>query len=394
VIRAGLLAFALVTAAAADEGEARKASAYKRLDQFVTRHMRENNTPGLVVAITNGERLLAVRSYGFSDLATRTLVTPATVFPIGSISKALTPTALFQLHEAGKVDLNAPPARYLPWLPVNSSYTPFTIHHLLSHTAGLPSDRDDLPSTLYAAFAVHEQAVGFAPGEGFAYSNVGYALLGRVVEAAAGMPLGEFERTTIFEPLGMTAAQGSIANANRSRIAVGYPAYHDDRPFHSSHPVRQEPWVEWESGDGNVAVSSTDMAAFSRMLLNRGAGPRGRILSEASFRVMTQHAVKIRDGLHYGYGITLREKGILAHRGGMVGYTAMLLVDTEEGIGIAVLTNGGVCDPDVVAGFALDLIRAVSQKNALPAEPPSPAVVSNAAEYAVSMLLPAGRDLS
>ena len=95
--------FALMTAAAADVREVWYAAAYKRLDQFVTRHMRESNTPGLVVAITNRERLLGVRSYGFSDLAMRTLVTPAMVFPIGSISKAFTATALLQVHEAGKV---------------------------------------------------------------------------------------------------------------------------------------------------------------------------------------------------------------------------------------------------------------------------------------------------
>jgi CubicO group peptidase (beta-lactamase class C family) len=101
---------------AADEREA-----YKRLDQFVARQMRENNTPGIAVAITDRERLLSVRSYGFANLTTKTPVTPGTVFPIGSISKAFAATSLLQLHEAGKVDLNAQPARYLPWLRINSS---------------------------------------------------------------------------------------------------------------------------------------------------------------------------------------------------------------------------------------------------------------------------------
>jgi hypothetical protein len=265
---------------------------------------------------------------------------------------------------------------------------------LLSHTAGLPSDRDDLPSTLYAAFAVHDQAAGFPPGEMFSYSNIGYQILGQVVEAVAGMPLGEFERAGIFEPLGMTAAEGSIGNANRARIASGYPVYYDDRPFHFSQPLAPGQWVEWHTGDGNIAVSAIDLSAFLRMLLNRGASPRGRILSEDGFRLLTQRAVSIRDELHYGYGITVSEKGILAHSGGMVGFTAMLLADPAERIGIAVLTNGGACQPQAVANFTRDLVLAASRKASLPAEPHPPARVLNAADYAGEYGSPDGKRLT
>jgi CubicO group peptidase (beta-lactamase class C family) len=356
--------------------------------------MRENSTPGMAVAITNRERLLRVRYYGFSNLTTLVPVTQGTLFPIGSISKIFTATAVLHLHKSGKVDLNAPPARYLPWFRVKSSYAPFTIHHLLSHTAGLPSNRDDLPSTLYAAFAVHEQAVGFAPGERFAYSNVGYQVLGRVVEAAAGKSLGDFQRAAIFEPLGMTSSEGSITNANRSRMAVGYPVHHDDRPFHSSQPITPGSWVEWDAGDGNIAVNAMDLAAFLRMLLSRGASPRGRILAEETFRLLTQRVIPIREGLHYGYGITIDEKGILAHSGGMVGYTAMLLADPGEGIGIAVLTNGGACDPKPVADFVRDLVVAAARKADLPAEPLPAARVVNAADYVGEYVSPDGKKFS
>ena len=389
----GATAVALCSGASEQRDEP-YAPAYKRLDQFAPRYMRENNTPGMAVAITNRERLLMVRCYGFSDLAARTPVTPGTVFPIGSISKIFTAIALLQLQQSGKVDLNAPPARYLPWFQVRSSYAPFTIHHLLSHTAGLPSDRDDLPSTLYAAFAVHEQPVGFAPGERFAYSNVGYQILGRVVEAAASISLNDFERAGIFEPLGMTSSEGSITNANRTRMAVGYPVYHDDRPFHSSQPITPGPWVEWDAGDGNIAVTAVDLAAFLRMLLSRGASPRGRILSEENFRLLTQRTVPIREGLHYGYGITIDDKGVLAHSGGMVGYTAMLLADPGEGIGIAVLTNGGVCDPKPVAAFIRDLVVAIARKADLPAEPLPAAKVENAADYVGEYVSPGGKKFS
>src|SRR5581483_5354354 len=269
----------------------------------------------------------------------------------------------------------------------------FTIHHLLTHTAGLPSDRDDLPSTLYASFAVHEQPAGFAPGERFAYSNVGYQILGQVVEAVAGRALGDFERAAIFNPLEMASSEGSITNAIRTRIAVGYPDYYDDRPYHSSQPIAPGPWVEWDAGDGNIAVTPVDLAAFLRMLLSRGSSPRGRILSEDNFGLLTQRAVPIREGLHYGYGITIDEKGSLAHSGGMVGYTAMVLADPAEGIGIAVLTNG-VCDPKRVADFVRDLMVATSRKTELPAEPLPASRVLNAADYVGEYVSPGGKKFS
>jgi hypothetical protein len=179
----------------------------------------------------------------------------------------------------------------------------------------------------------------------------------------------------------MTSSEGSIANANRTRMAVGYPVHHDDRPFHFSQPITPGPWVEWDGGDGNIGATAEDLAAFLRMLLSRGASPRGRILSEEDFRLLTQPSVAIREGLHYGYGITIDEKGILAHSGGMVGYTAMLLADPGEGIGIAVLTNGGACDPKPIADFIRDLVVAAARKADLPAEPHPATKVLNAVDY-------------
>src|SRR5690242_18693415 len=108
-----------------------------RLDNFIPRKMAAALTPGLALALTDGERLLAVRTYGYAGLAAHAPVTPDTLFEIGSQGKTFTAIAILQQVEAGRIDLDAPVTRYLPWFAIQSVYGPITIHHLLSHTAGL-----------------------------------------------------------------------------------------------------------------------------------------------------------------------------------------------------------------------------------------------------------------
>ncbi len=317
--------------AAAQEEGVRLQRAYERVDEFVAWHMREAATPGLALALTSREELLRVATYGFADLKTRTPVTPETLFEIGSISKSFTAIALLQLRDEGRFDPRAPITRYLPWFQIQSDYEPITAHHLLSHTAGIPRDRDDIPSSAYSAVALRERATGYAPGKKFAYSNVGYQLLGTLLESLEQQPYAEIIRRRIFEPLGMEATAPVITFDIRPRIATGYERLYDDRPSHSSHPIVEAPWFEYGAGDGSIAATPPELAAYLRMLLNRGVGPHGRVLSEESFALLVQRAVKPDDEKdeYYGCGMGTRlEDGhtLFAHGGGMVGYTSMLLV--------------------------------------------------------------------
>ena len=107
------------------------------LDRFVARRMAASAAPGLALALTDRARLPRVATYGYADIAARSPVTPATLFDIASVGKCFTAVALLQQRDAGRLDLQAPVARYLPWIPVQSSHRPIAAHHLLSHTAGI-----------------------------------------------------------------------------------------------------------------------------------------------------------------------------------------------------------------------------------------------------------------
>ena len=130
--------------------------AFKRLDQFIEQKMKIANVPGMAVAVTDREKLLRVSTYGFADVAAQTRVTPEMLFEIGSITKSFTSIALLQLREEGRLDLHEPVMRYLPWFEVQSVYEPITLHHLMSHTAGIIMGAEFTGEARYEVWALRE----------------------------------------------------------------------------------------------------------------------------------------------------------------------------------------------------------------------------------------------
>jgi D-alanyl-D-alanine carboxypeptidase len=370
----------------------------QRLDQFVAQRMRQDRTPGLALAITSRDSTLAISTYGFADLRARVPLTPDHLFEIGSVSKSFTALALLQQRDAGRFDPQAPIAKYLPWFSIKSRFGPIAGHHLLTHTAGIPRDRDDIPSSLFQAAALRDRETGSAPGARYAYSNIGYQVLGYALAEIAGRPYSEVVRDRILRALNMTASEAQFTHETRLRMAVGYESLYDDRPSHSSHPVVPATWLEYAAGDGSIASTPGDMAAYVRMLLNRGRGPNGQLISEDSFALFTQRAIATGERQWYGYGITVREvdgRTVLSHSGGMVGYASSLAADLTDGLGVFVMVNGPGA-AGAAADFALRLARAAQSGTPLPEMPAAedafdiPAADSYAGTYAA----PDGRRLT
>jgi len=372
--------------------------ALKRLDQFIEQKMKVANVPGMAVAVTRREKLLRVSTYGFADVSAQTRVTPEMLFEIGSISKSFTSIALLQLREEGRLDLHEPVTRYLPWFEVQSEYEPITLHHLMSHTGGIIMGAEFTGEASYEVWALRETEATAPPGTYYHYSNVGYKALGVVLEELLGQHYGDIIRERILDPLGMTATEPIITHETRKRLAVGYEGFYDDRPLPQGRPLAPATWLEYASGDGSMASTPTDMAAYLRMLMNRGQGPRGRILSEESFDLMSQRVIEAKEegpvlsGVEgkdsfYGYGLDIREVDghtYIGHGGGMVGYYSYILADMDDGLGVVVLMNGpGGQSDEEIAMFALKLLRAGLHDQGLPPVPPvDPTKVENAAEYA------------
>lgn len=383
-----LWALAAALASACSRGTApgdTGAVAFERLDRFVARHMRAWSTPGLALAVTDRDRLLRLSVYGVADLSSRAPLTPEHRFEIGSISKSFTAIALMQERENGRFDPQAPVTRYLPWFRVRTRHAPLTGHHLLTHTGGIPGDRDDIPPSAPMAMvaALSERQTGYAPGIHYAYANTGYQVLGILLETLAAQPYPDVIRARILAPLGMVHTEAALTNALRPSLAVGYVSIYDDRPYHRSHPLAIATWQEYGAGDGGVSSTPADLATYLRMLLNHGAAPGGRLISEESFALLIQRAIPSGEGWRYGYALRVREEDghtIFGHSGGMVGYSSMLLGDLEDGVGVVVFVNGPG-EPEEVATYALRLLTATAHGKPLP-EVPEPGFLAREGEPA------------
>ena len=367
--------------------------AFEEIGLYVENRMREVNMPGLALAVTDRERLLRVAPFGYADLASGRQVQPGTMFEIGSIGKSFTNVALLQLRDEGRLDLQAPVSRYLPWFEVQSDYGPITIHHLMTHTSGLVSGTDIGTHGLYESWALRDSRTGAPPGEYFRYSNIGYKTLGFLLEEVDDRSYQESIHARVLDPLGMRDSHPVIGFETRKREAVGYRSFYDDRPEHRDHGLAPALWTEYGVGDGCQASTAEDMATYLRMLMNGGSGPASRLMSEDSFRLMTQRAIPTQQwgGAYYGYGLTLADVDghpYLGHGGSTTGFVAAMVADLDDGIGVVVLVNGYVESYGTI-GMAMQmlrLLRAGSHQQEMPPPLPvtDPELIGNAADYAGS----------
>ena len=381
-----LLITLLCQSATASESD-RLQAAFERIDASVMQHMEREGTVAGVIALTDRDGLLWEKAFGTADRESRKPATTETLFQIASITKSFTAIALLQWVDDGRLRLDAPVSDYLPWFSVRSDFEPIRVHHLMTHTAGIPANRDDIPSSPYMALALREQLAAWPPGERFHYSNVGYQVLHVLLEKVSGKSWAENVGKRILQPLGMADSELAITNSNRDRQAVGYLPSLADRPHHVSRPLVRAPFVEYSFGDGCIVATASDMARYLRMLLHRGQGPAGRILSASGFAAFATPWIQPWGATAYGYGIAVREKeGLqLLHGGGSVGASAMIAADLGSGIGAAVMLTGPG-NPQALALFALETLKAAMAGETLPALPVEvdSMRVENAEEFAGS----------
>jgi CubicO group peptidase (beta-lactamase class C family) len=351
----------------------RYAAALEQIRAFAEQQLRENGAPGYQIALTDRDGLIAHLELGCANIDSRAPILPETLFEFGSIGKSFTAICYLQLAEAGRVDLHAPITEYLPWFSVQSVYEPVTIHHLLTHTAGIIGGTDFTPGQEFEVWSLRNTTTGTPPGTFFHYSNIGYKALGLALERIEGKPYAAIIKERIFDPLGMTNASAVIDATIRPRLAVGYQPEFDDRPRLPAHGLVPAPWLETNTADGCLSASATDLAIYLRMLLNRGAFPGGRLISEESFRLMTTSHIDTADGGGYGYGYALAIQvdpatGAFGHGGGMVGYVSSMEGNLDSGLGAVVFTNSMNATAPV-ALYALKALAAVQSGEEVPLLP-------------------------
>lgn len=359
----------------------------EQLERYIQRWRKEFNAPGLAIAATDSEKLIWHSTSGVSDIGTQAPVTPDTLFEIGSLGKPFTNIALLQLRDEGKLDVYAPVSQYLPWFQVKTEFPPIAPHHLMSQTGGIIQGTDLAPHGLYESWALCHTRAGAPPGELCSYSNVGYKTLGFLVEKLTGQSFADAIQQRVLAPLEMDQTHAAITYDTRRKAATGYACVYDDRPEHPSYGLVPAIWSEYGTGDGCQASTAADMGKYLRLLINRGQGPKGRVISTESFGLLTQHVIWTGTD-YYGYGLAMYPAGdrfLIGHGGATAGFTSAIIVDPDYKLGVVALANLAG-EPDAVlqlTRYVLSVVRAARCNEDLPPVPVNnPSSVSNAAEYA------------
>lgn len=370
----------------------------EKLDNYLARYLPAMNAPGLTLGLTDTRETRRVACYGYANLDQRLPVAPDHLFQIGSITKSFVALVILQLHEEGKLDLHAPVLNYLPDLPIVTEYGAVTIHHLLTHTSGLPDNIG-----IFTGDPAGRLVQGFAPGEHFHYCNPGFAILGLLAAKLDGRPWRVLAQDRLLTPLGMSSTRPVITTADRARAAVGYEPFWDDQVYPRQGRLAPAANLIMDDTAGCIASTPADMARYARMLLNRGQGPHGRIVSEESFGRMSTPYIKADEfspTASYGYGIavdTLDGHKILRHTGGMVAFASSIHVDLDGGFAAFASINAMQgYRPIAVTEYAVRLLRAEGESKNLPAAPSidDPSEVSNATDYAGTFTASDGRTLA
>jgi CubicO group peptidase (beta-lactamase class C family) len=280
-----------------------------------------------------------------------------------SITKLFTATAVMQLADAGRLGLDEPVSRYLPRLRVAKNGRDATVRHLLSHLAGLRNPRPvswihlaDEPGpgldALVSRVIGSSPELGSRPGDRFSYSNLGYLLLGQIIERVSGERYEDYIQRRVLQPLGCDATGFAVpadeATGHQRRLSfMGLAARWmlDSKFFEESvdgyWPLRR--FTVDGAPYGGLIGPIGDLLAFAKMVLRDGMGERARVLEEHSVQEML-HEVKNTRGreLPIGLGWHLgQEDGrvIVYHLGGGGGYRSELRIHLALGYAVAVLAT-------------------------------------------------------
>jgi len=371
--------------------------AVDQIDRLMKHRVGTTLGPGLSLALTTKDEPVAVRSYGVANADSGEPVTDRTLFQIGSITKHFTAAACMRLHERGKIAFDAPVTDYLPWFEVKSRFkTPVTIHHLLTHTAGLVMMIDSYPWSLWQTWLLRDTELGFEPGARHSYSNVGYNVLQCVIQKITGQSFDDALRELVFAPLGMQESYGEIQNGLHDRLAKGHKySAHDDRPVPRPNKQTVVNWFEMSAGCASVVTTSTDLARFLRMLLRGGRADDGSsFLSAESFKTMTQPHAKMEgffEGTTQGYGLLIERSEVTGGHprviggGENLGFEATMYGDLDAGLGVIVFNNSFDV-PWTETRWMLDTLLAASAGARLPEWTEKPGGSALSAEEAAAFV--------
>jgi len=302
-----------------------------KLDEYMNALVSQGRFSGSVLVARDGKVVFS-KGYGQANSEWDIPNTPQTKFRLGSITKQFTAVSILLLQERGKLNVEDPVCKYFDKCP--DTWKEITIHHLLSHTAGLPNFTSFpdytktmmIPTTMDSLISrFKDKPLDFAPGQKMSYSNSGYVVLGYIVEKVSGGRYEDFVQKNIFEPLKMMDTGYDHHDRILKNRATGYSLI-DGKKANSLH-------IDMTIPHGAGALYSTvgDLFLWNEALFS------DKLLSAKSRELMMTPVKN-----NYGYGLVMQKnsnRDTVSHGGGINGFSTFLVRFLEEKLTIVVLRN-------------------------------------------------------
>lgn len=374
-----ILAF-LSTAAAGDDrlaSDPRVRTALEAARIWLEAQRAYERIPGISAAIVHDQEILWSGAYGYSDLSQEKPTAADTIYSICSISKLFTSIAVMQLRDAGKLRLDDPVEKHLPWFKIQKTAPEgpeITIEGLLTHASGLPRESEFpywtapdyvFPTREQVKEKIASQRTLYPAERHFQYSNLGLTLAGEVVAAVSGEPYGEYVKGHILGPLGLTGTTPEIpADQKGRRLATGYSILtRDGKPIEM--PFLQVRGIAPAAGFASTAEDLAKFASWQFRLLEKGGT---EILNANTLREMYRiHWVEPDFETTRGLGFNVwRHDGkvFVGHGGSCPGFRSSVLIRPEERVAAVFLSNAHEAASGTFSQSLYDLV-APAVKNAV-----------------------------
>ncbi|MFB6365411.1 serine hydrolase [Paenibacillus elgii] len=320
-------------------------------DRFFERPEVRDRMAGASLVVVKGDRIVLKKGYGYADVERKIPVDPdRSVFRVASTSKVIAATAVMQLAEQGKIDLNQDMNTYMGEIPIpNKTGAPLTMKHLLTNATGFDyGDRAESTTPDLNRFVplkdyiqANAPTVIRKPGESYRYDNLGFTIQGYVVERMSGKPFSTYVQEHIFAPLGMKNSHFRLTPDMQANLAVPYDTIGRPIPAYATVPT--------DSPGGGMLSTGADMGRFMLAHLNGGQLGDARILKEETVRTMQQPQLAIHPklpnmayGFEYGNRRLHNGRYVVEKGGDLDGYRTGMWLLPKEKVGLFITVNNNL----------------------------------------------------
>ena len=363
IVLTGLLGACASVAPASLPEKTGQATEDLSIEKFLQDMVVDERFTGAVL-VARGKEVIHAKGYGPATAELKNNV--ETKFHVASITKQFTAAAVMQLVEAGPVDLHASINSYLPKAYRASQWDVVTVHHLLTHTGGVPDygvERDYY--NVVDGFCLGDTVDGmireamskpleFKPGSKFSYSNIGFTLLGFIIENVSGEPYETYLEEKVLKPMGMLSSRVHVeGHVPAENEAMGFRWSEE----HNTHVADDIVSLPVTAPDGGLVTTLEDFLKWTQIY----AGAEQSILSPSSIKMMTsRHTTSDgKDGPmeSYGYGLSTGDQ-FVGHSGYIVGFRSQFVFSPDKGLLVTVFTNNTSNDPLKIASGLLSILLA------------------------------------